>query len=170
MIGKKLYKSFQFIPQVLGLIIIAAILSLPAIEVSTNIHDSYKKYYARHHKDKYITELQTHFAEEIKPLEFDYKLSNFETLYLGGIQINIYKNDEVINIGDINEIINALPKSDEEIRINVHYGKTGIYKDTSLREYFIDLVIDKNKLPTNYCHTNDYEREPNICNEFSNSY
>lgn len=167
MVGKKLYSSYQFVPQVLGLILIAAILSMPAIELVSNIHDSYKKYYARHHKDKYITELRTQFAEEIKPFEFDYKLSNFNTLYLGGIQVNVNKNNENINITEVKRIINALPESVEDIRVIIHFGKSGLYKDTSLREHFIDFVIDRDKSPTNYCHTNDYDHEPNICDELS---
>jgi energy-coupling factor transporter transmembrane protein EcfT len=170
LLGKYLFRSFSFIKFTLAILVVSVFLSLPGIQLATDLYDSYKQYYARHHKDKYITQLQTNFNNSISPLEFDYKTSNYETLLRGDIQIELSKtNGERLLISDINKVVTSLPNALKNIRIIIQYGNEGEYKDHSLREHFFDLVINGDKTPTTYCQTNEYG-STNICSDYLSQF
>ncbi|WP_373232312.1 hypothetical protein [Cohnella sp.] len=161
-IGKWLYKSYIFVPQILGVIFISAVLSLPAIQIVTNIYDSYSKYYAKHHKDKYITDLQTRFANEIEPLEIDLKKSNYETLYHRDKRVYLTKtNDQKLTVEEIDKVISSLPMANIQISITIYYLNI---IDSSQERFH--LLLSQDKTPTTLCETRNNDDYELLCSRY----
>jgi len=161
-IGKKLYKSYEFIPQILVVILISAFLSIPAIQIVTNIYDSYRSFYAKHHKDKYITDLQIQFAKEIKTLEFDLKQSNYETLYYKDKRVYLTKtNDHKLTIDEIDKVISILPQANVQISILIYYHNIN---DSSTEKFH--LLLKQDKTPTTVCDTRNNDDYEILCSKY----
>ncbi|WEK56094.1 MAG: hypothetical protein P0Y55_08615 [Candidatus Cohnella colombiensis] len=161
-IGKKLYKSYKFIPKILGVILISAFLSLPAIQIVTNIYDSNRNYYAKNHEDKYITDLQFQFAKEINTLEVDLKKSNYETLYYRDKRIYLSKiNDQKLTIEEIDKVISILPKANVQISITIYYHN---YNDSSQGRFH--LLLNQDKTPTTVCDSRDSDDYELFCSKY----
>jgi hypothetical protein len=167
-IGYLLYKSFEFMITTLLIIVASTILALPIIEISTEIHDSYRKYYAKHNADKYVSKLRSDFTKNKSPFEFDFEQSNNETLYYGDLnRLQFEKIDEntTLTTDEIDELLLSLPTNKKGFRVEFVFGK--YYPEYKRKISSIAIFLDQNKKPIG-C-SNGVGTDYSLCEKYDNS-
>ncbi|WP_413404702.1 hypothetical protein [Paenibacillus amylolyticus] len=112
LLGRLIYNSNSYIGPSILIIVVTAILTLPVVDVTSNLIGTYQTYRAKPHVESYMNELRTGFVETIAPLEFDYNESKTETLRYWSnnghdIWIKLRKKNETMTSEDLNNVINA---------------------------------------------------------------
>lgn len=163
LLGKLIYKSFEHLPSTLGIIFICCVLTFPAIQAGFELKDSYRKFYAKHHTDKYVSQLQDIFTKGKSQFKFDYNQSNYETLYYGDLnRLEFEKNDEnTLTTDEIDKLLSSLPLNNKGYRVSIAFGK--YYPEYERKISSIVLFLDQNKNPTN-CYV-DYENY-SLCDKY----
>ncbi|GIP58479.1 hypothetical protein [Paenibacillus woosongensis] len=163
-LGKMLFKSFEHVPQTLGIIIICCIFTLPAIQTGYKLKDSYRKFYAKQQTDKYVSQLQDIFLKDNSTLKFDYEQSNYETLYYGDLnRLRFEKTDEnTLTTDEIDKLLLSLPLNNKGYRVSIAFGE---YRPEYERKISsIAIFLDQNKEPTS-CGV-DYENY-SLCDKYN---
>ncbi|MDQ0060194.1 hypothetical protein [Paenibacillus harenae] len=168
LLGRLIYNSNIHIGPTLGIIIVAAILTMPAIEVGYNVIGIYQTFRAKPYVERYFKELKPAFVEKITPLEFDDKESKSDTLRVWrdnvhSIWIKLRKKDGTLSSEDLKNVIGALPPAKYDVRVFIYYESFKEYPS----EYTIDFARRNNPVGPPYCESNDYENDPcNFIKEF----
>ncbi|MUT68101.1 hypothetical protein [Paenibacillus sp. NEAU-GSW1] len=164
-IGSYIFETNTYIGATFVIIIVSAFMFMPAVQLWTNTMDAISKYRAKPYVQDYIGELNSTFAKEIAPLEFNEKESKSETLGYwsadsNSIRISLQKQDNILSAEDLKKVIKALPPAKYGVRVSIDYERL----DDS--EYYgkpyISFAIN-NKKPTDtppYCSSNDYDHDP----------
>ncbi|MRN56931.1 hypothetical protein [Paenibacillus monticola] len=167
-IGFLLYKSFRFMITTLLIIVASTILSLPIIEISTKIHDSYRNFFAEHNTDNYVSKLQSEFINNKSPFKFDFEESNKETLYYGDLnRLQFEKIDEntTLSTDEIDELLLSLPVNKKGFRVEFVFGK--YYPEYKMKISGIAIFLDQNKNPTG-C-SNGVGTDYSLCEKYDDS-
>lgn len=164
LLGKIIFKSYQHVPLTLGIILVCCILTFPAIQAGFELKDSYRKFYAKHHTDKYVSQLRAIFTKDKSPIVFDYEQSNYETIYYGDLnRLQFEKNNEsLLTTDDIDSILIRLPHNNKGYRVGIAFGK--YYPEYERKISSIAIFFDQNKEPTN-CYV-DYENY-SLCDKYN---
>lgn len=164
LLGKLIYKSFEHVTTTLGIILICCVFTYPTIRAGYELKDACKKFYAKHHTDKYVTQLRDIFTKDKSQFEFDYNQSNYETLYNGDLnRLEFEKSDEnMLTTEEIDKLLLSLPHNNNKgYRISIAFGKH--YPEYERKISSIAIFLDQNKNPT-ACYV-DYEND-SLCDKY----
>jgi hypothetical protein len=146
-IGKRVFKSNNIVILASVLIIVAALLTVPAINTFQQIREVTKESYASTHQSEMVIHVNQILTESNLPFSLDTKKSNYYTLYHNdSLRLFIEKtNEDNLTIEEFDQLLNLLPTSLSGYSISVFYGK----------EKTIAVFLDKDKGNAT-CYADDY--------------
>ncbi|MFF2886009.1 hypothetical protein [Paenibacillus sp. NPDC057967] len=161
-IGWFIYQSTSYIGPNIGIIVVAAILTMPVIEVGSAMISGIQKNRVKPYVESYMAELKTTFSENITKLDFDDKESISDTIryWNGDIWVKLSKREGTqLSREDLKEVIDIIPPAKYAVRVFIYYGSE---KYALNGQFKIDFSIRTNPNDPPYCYSDDIENKP--CN------